>query len=226
VNETKSKILLLEDDHLLCETLEEFLTSKNFAVDMVHDGEVALQSAYEKSYDLFLFDVKVPSINGFDLLYELRNSGVTTPAIFMTSLNSVDNLSKGFESGADDYLRKPFELQELLVRAENILKRAFYHSKTKEIKLDENLTYEPLNNRLIKDGSEVVLRSKELKLLSILLKHQNELLSHEAIYEALWDYEETSSETSLRTYIKNLRKILGKDRIASIKGYGYKFVSV
>ena len=226
MNEKKSKILLLEDDLLLCETLEDFLTSENFDVDTVHDGEVALESAYEKSYDLFLFDVKVPSMNGFDLLYELRSRGITTPAIFMTSLNSVDNLSKGFESGADDYLRKPFELKELLLRAQNILKREFYHAKVKVIELGENLTYEPLNNRLINSGVEITLRSKELKLLSIFLKHQNELLSHDAIYDALWDYEETPSETSLRTYIKNLRKILGKEKIASIKGYGYKFVSL
>jgi len=112
------------------------------------------------------------------------------------------------------------------LRAQNILKREFYHAKVKAIELGENLTYEPLNNRLINNGVEITLRSKELKLLSIFLKHQNELLSHNAIYDALWDYEETPSETSLRTYIKNLRKILGKEKIASIKGYGYKFVSL
>ena len=222
----KSKILLLEDDQLLCETLQEYLTDENFDVDMVQDGEDAISFAYEKNYDLFLFDVKVPSISGFDLLHELRQKGVRTPAIFMTSLNSVENLSRGFESGADDYLRKPFELKELLIRMQNILKREFYHAQTESIKLGDNLIYEPLNNRVLKDNKEIVLRSYELKLLSLFLKHQNELVSHETIYETLWEYEESPSETSLRTYIKNLRKILGKEKIVSIKGYGYKYVSL
>lgn len=226
MSEQKNRILLLEDDLLLCETLQEYLESENFNVTVVNDGEEALERAYEKRFDLFLFDVKVPSINGFDLLYELRQKGDTTPAIFMTSLNSVENLSKGFESGADDYIRKPFELKELLIRIKNILKREFFHRKEDTVRLGEGIEFSPLNNRVLREGKEVELRAKELKLLSLFLKKQNELLSHETIYGELWEYEEEPSETSLRTYIKNLRKVIGKDRIVSIKGHGYKFVTL
>ncbi len=220
----KSRILLLEDDITLNETVNEYLEELGYLVDSVEDGDEALEKMYENSYDIFLLDVKVPSLNGFDLLKEARKRGIQTPAIFITSLNSVDDLSQGYESGCDDYIRKPFALKELEVRVESILKRDFFHKNHSDrVEIDAHCYYDIHNNTLYIDNEEQNLNKKEAKLLKLFLRHQEEVLSHEKIYDTLWDYDETYSEASLRTYIKNIRKLLGKEKIVSIKKQGYKF---
>ncbi len=222
----KKRILLLEDDITLNETISEYLEELGYEVDIVEDGEEAYDMIYEKCYDLLLLDVNVPSLNGFELLQELRERGNQTPAIFITSLNSVDDLTLGYESGGDDYIRKPFELKELIVRMENILKRDYFHKNNSDrVEIAKNIFYDIKQNTLYIDEKEQTLNKKESKLLKFFLKHQNEILSHERIYDRIWDFDETPSEASLRTYIKNLRKLLGKERIVSIKKQGYKFIT-
>ncbi len=217
------KILLLEDDVNLSETIEEFLNEEGFEVEAVYDGQSAEESIYERSYDLFLLDVNVPSPNGFEVLKSSREQGKTTPAIFITSLNSTDDLSKGFESGCDDYIRKPFALQELLLRINNIVKRNFYHNPNETLRIDENLSYDVKADELLEKGKKVALHNKEKLLLKLFLQHSNEQISHEVIYQHLWGFDEDPSDDALRTYIKNLRKVIGKERIVSIKRYGYKY---
>ena len=121
----KTKILLLEDDLNLSDTVCDYLEEKGFEVICVYDGEEALSSIYENRFDLLLLDVNVPIKNGFQVLKEIRKDGNNTPAIYITSLNSVDSLEQGYSSGCDDYIRKPFELKELLIRIQTILKREF-----------------------------------------------------------------------------------------------------
>ncbi len=219
----KKKVLLLEDDLMLSETVEEYLQERGYEVLCVENGEDALDKIYENSYDILLLDVKVPQMNGFDLLSEVRKREIATPAIFITSYDSIDDLSRGYESGCDDYIRKPFALKELLVRMETILKRDFFHSSSEKIKIDENIEYDIKSNLLYIDNKEVVLNKKESRLLKLFLQNREQIISHERIYDAVWDYDENASEASLRTYIKNLRKILGKEKIVSIKKQGYKF---
>jgi DNA-binding response OmpR family regulator len=217
------KILLLEDDVNLSETLEEHLNEEGFSVDCVYDGSSAEDAIYEKSYDLFLLDVNVPSPNGFELLKASREAGKTTPAIFITSLNSTQDLSMGFESGCDDYIRKPFELKELILRMNSILKRSFYHNPNETLEIGDGFVYDIEADELLKNGVHINLHHKEKVLLKLFVQNINQQVSHEIINEHLWGFDEASSDTALRTYIKNLRKILGKDRIVSSKRYGYKF---
>jgi len=219
----KKRILLLEDDVTLNDTITEYLEEEGYDVDSVENGEEAMDKIYENSYDLLLLDVKVPLISGFDLLKEVRANNNTTPAIFVTSLDSIDDLSEGYESGCDDYIRKPFALKELSMRMATILKRDFFHTNNEKIAIDKNIEYDVDGNILYVDGKEVTLNKKESKLLKLFLQNQNQILSHERIYDAVWDYDENASEASLRTYIKNLRKVLGKEKIVSIKKQGYKF---
>ena len=219
----RAKILLLEDDLTLNETVAEFLEENDFDVTSAYDGEEASDIIYEQQFDLFLLDVNVPLINGFELLKQKRGDGVTTPAIYITSLDSIDSLEDGYKSGCDDYIRKPFALKELLFRIESILKREFFHENSSKIKIDTNIEYETDSNLLFVDNKQVQLSSKEAILLKLFLQHKNEAVTHEVIYEHLWQYEESTSESALRTYIKNLRKIIGKDRIVSIKKLGYRF---
>lgn len=221
-----SKILLLEDDDTLNETVSEFLESKGYEVEAVFDGEEAQEKLYEIKYDLLLLDVNVPSINGFELLKEVRSEyNVSTPAIFITSLDSVDDLEEGFDSGCDDYIRKPFELKELLIRMETLLKRQFSHISKTQIKIKENIFYDINNSELKIDNKITSLGQKEAKLLKLFLQNADEVLTHDRIYSELWDFDETSSDTALRTYLKNLRKIIGKEKIVSIKKQGYKFTT-
>ena len=168
-------------------------------------------------------DVNVPSKNGFEVLKEIRKENNNTPAIFITSLNSMDSLEQGYSSGCDDYLRKPFELKELLIRIQTILKREF-SQKSEFVKITDTISFNSITGEL-KDGIEIIkLNLKELKLLKFFLQHPNELLVHDRIYDYVWDYDEEYSDNSLRTYIKNLRKILGKDKIVSFKKLGYRFI--
>lgn len=220
-----SKILLLEDDANLNETVTEFLEEQGYDIVSVYDGEEAQEKLYESKYDLLLLDVNTPGINGFDLLKEAREGGVLAPAIFITSLDSVEDLEKGFESGCDDYIRKPFVLKELYIRVDTLLKRGFFHESKEVINIDKNIDYDIKNNELIIDGKTVSLGHKESMLLKLFMKTEGEVVAHERIYEHLWDYDEEPSDTALRTYIKNLRKIIGKEKIVSIKKQGYKFIT-
>jgi DNA-binding response OmpR family regulator len=214
----KSKILLLEDDLNLSETVCDYLEEKGFEVVCAYDGDEALSLIYENDFDLLLLDVNVPNKNGFEVLKEVRKEDSNIPAIFTTSLNSMDSLEEGYLSGCDDYIRKPFELKELLIRIQTILKREFSH-KTENVNITETIVFDSITGEL-KDGEEIIkLNLKELKLLKFFLQHPNELLIHDYV----WDYDEEYSDNSLRTYIKNLRKILGKDKIVSLKKLGYRF---
>ncbi len=220
-----SKILLLEDDANLNETITEFLEEKGYGVVSVYDGLEAQEKLYESQYDLLLLDVNTPGINGFSLLHEARERAVFTPAIFITSLDSVEDLEEGFKNGCDDYIRKPFSLKELHIRIETLIKRGFYHEKKEFIAITDTISYMIKNNELVTEGKTVSLGHKESMLLKLFVKNEGKLIEHERIYAHLWDYDEESSDTALRTYIKNLRKIIGKECIVSIKKQGYKFIT-
>ena len=122
---TVYKILLVEDDLILGDTIFDILENAGFEATWVKDGQVALEKTFINNYDLFLFDVNVPFINGFELLKDLRQSGDVTPAIFITARVDIDSLSHGFDVGADDYIKKPFELDELIIRINAQIKKSF-----------------------------------------------------------------------------------------------------
>jgi len=217
-------ILLLEDDLQLSETVKRFLELKGYEVFCAYDGLQAEDIVYEKHIDLMLLDVKVPYLNGFEFLKRVREGGSAAPAIFITSLNSVENVTQGFDSGCDDYIRKPFALRELLVRVESLLKRS-YGSYDERIELGEDLWFDTRSLLLIEGKERVPLKTKELKLLALFLQHPNELLEYKRIFEALWEYEEEPSSGSLRAYIKTLRAAIGKEKVETVKNIGYRFVA-
>ncbi len=219
-----SSILLLEDDIQLSDTVKQFLEMKGYNVHVAYDGYQAEEIVYEKCIDLMLLDVKVPLMNGFDVLKHVRAEGKETPTIFITSLNSVADVEKGFAVGCDDYIRKPFSLKELLVRVESLLKRTFGTHRDK-IFLEEGLFFDTKELILIQNGKKIPLKTKEFTLLSLFLKHPNELINYETINNTLWTYDESPSSGSLRTYIKRIRAVIGKEKIETIKNVGYRFVT-
>ena len=220
----KQNILLLEDDLQLSDTVKQFLEYSGYTIYPAYDALSAKDILYEKSIDLMLLDIKVPHQNGFEFLQEVRDNGDFTPAIFITSLNSVDDVTKGFNIGCDDYIRKPFALKELLARVEVILKRNF-GTHDNQIDLGNGYSFNIKGLFLTQENKKISLKTKEAKLLAFFLKNPNELLSYEQIFEVLWDYDETPSQGSLRAYINTLRHALGKSKIETIKHMGYRYVT-
>lgn len=218
------RILLLEDDFTLSSIIEEYLSEHGYAITCAYDGESALDKAYEIAFDLYLFDVKVPFFNGFDLLRELRRQHKKAPAIFITSLNSIEDLSQAYEAGCDDYLKKPFELKELELRIRALLKRSSHHDSETPIQISEEIIFDPKLGQLHKSGETIILPRKEAKILKILLANPDKIISSALLLESAWDFEEEASEETLRTHIKNLRKHLGKETILNIRGQGYQIV--
>jgi len=215
-----SKVLLLEDDEVLSETLVELLESENFEVTHACDGELALDATFLKNFDLLLLDVNVPFLNGFELLKSLRECGDMTPAIFITALTDVASLSHGFEVGADDYIKKPFDFDELLVRINALLRKA-YHTYANEIKVaDFRFVIE--KNELYLGGDFVPLSPYELQITKLLFQHLNTTLLKEHILDTLNSGKEMS-EGSLRVHINKLRKI--GLAITTLKGIGYRLAS-
>lgn len=219
----KATILLLEDDQQLSDTVKQFLQYQGYEVLCAYDGLQAQDLVYEKQIDLMLLDIKVPHLNGFDFLQTLRTDNVQTPAIFITSLNAVEDVTRGFDIGCDDYIRKPFALKELQARMEALLKRR-YSTYEEKIDLGEGLLFDTKENLLTQDNQRVPLKTKEVKLLSFFLEYPNELLTYDKIFEHLWEYDEEPSAGSLRSYVKTVRTFLGKDNIETIKNVGYRFV--
>ena len=213
-----AKILLLEDDLILQEIIQEYLVDHNFVVESFFDGEKALEAIDKNRYDMLLLDVNVPIVDGFELLGYLRDIKNSTPAIYITSLSGVKNLQKGFDLGANDYLKKPFDLEELIIRIEHHL-QATLSDKLIEF---SNIKFYPKEQYLVQDGSRIELKRKEAEILLYLINRKNEIVSSDELIENLWDSDKIPVYATIRTYIKNLRRAIGGERIENIKGSGYR----
>jgi len=212
-------ILLLEDDIILQEIIEEYLIELEYSVTSFYDGEQALDAISKGSFDLLLLDVQVPQISGFEILSYLRDIGNTTPAIYITSLDSIDDLKRGFDIGADDYLKKPFDLQELQARIERVVKS---YQLSDEILFDA-ISFNPRLHKLSMGDEEITIRQKESDILAYFIRHQNKIVSSSELIENIWNDENEPTQATIRTYIKNIRKLLQKEYIDTIKGEGYRF---
>ena len=215
----KIKILILEDDKLFSDSLDDFLTQEGFIVQVAYDGEKALELCYEESFDLLLLDVNVPMLNGFEFLSKLRQNATYTPAIFITSFKDKGSIQKGFLKGGDDYLIKPIDVDELLLRIIALLRRS---GKLKDTITINEAVYYPKESTIQIYDKRYTLSKKVTLLLDLLLEHKNSTVSLSQIESRLWDWDETSSPSSLRIYINKLKKILGKESIINQKGIGYR----
>ena len=213
------KILLLEDDVILQEIIEEFLQENRHEVVSFYDGEKALDAIGEEHFDLLLLDVNVPSIDGFEILAYLRDIGNTTPAIYITSLAGIEDLKKGFALGADDYLKKPFDLEELQVRIEHIAKANYLQE---EIEID-GMKFIPKAHQLVVGERTIEMRQKEAQVLEYFIRNQGKIVSCDEIIENIWEDENVPTHATIRTYIKNLRRMFDKAYFENIKGEGYRF---
>lgn len=204
------KILLLEDDTLLAQTLHELLQSEGYQVDLVMSGDEAADATYNNSYDLYIFDINVPDINGLTLLQALREAGDKTPAIFISALVDLSSISKAFEIGADDYIKKPFFPEELLIRV-----NAKLSSKNSNL-IYKNLEYDWITSTLRKDGSALALGEVQEQLFKLFINNVDKVLDKAILMEFL----EKPSPTALRVAISKLKQTTGLD-IKNLRGIGY-----
>ena len=216
------KILLLEDDLILSEVIIEHLEYYNYQVISVFNGLEAEELIYREKFDLLLLDVNVPFLNGFELLKELRASNNKTPVIFITSMNTPQNVEEGFSLGANDYLKKPFEMIELKARIENI-RRHFNIGETSTINIKDNISFDTSKYIIYLEDREEKISKKEGEFLTYFLKNRGEVISSDELMVNVWSYERCPTPSTIRTYIKNLRRLLGEDIITTIRGVGYIF---
>ncbi|EDZ63501.1 two-component response regulator [Sulfurimonas gotlandica GD1] len=213
------KILLLEDDTVLADILVDFL-QEEYTVTHTYSMKKALVLSEEINYDLYIFDINVPDGDGISLLKELRSFNDETPTIFITAFHDTQHLKKAFESGANDFIKKPFDLEELTQRIENI-KRHFGLSFLVQIAKD--LEFDTQNHILKSENSSQHLSNKESMCLHYLYKNRHRVVSVDELLQNLWEYDEMPSGDAVRTLIKELRKHLGKEHILNIRGEGYRF---
>lgn len=215
------KILLLEDDLLFAETLTDLLEENEYEVAHAPNGQKALDFSYEQRFDMYLLDVNVPLINGVTLLKELRDAGDNTPAVFLTSHKDKEMLKKGFLSGADDYITKPFDTEELLLRLHSIFRR----TQKDVVECIGLLCHDAMHKRIIYDSEELELSKKEYQLLLLMMAHVDNLVPRELIMEELWTLGESGSDGAIRVYINRIKQLLPQMKIENIRGLGYKLVS-
>jgi len=214
------KILILEDEIVLAHSMREFLEDSGYEVTCYHNSDDAFDAMYEKVYDLYLLDVKVPGEkNGFQLLEEVRKENNKTPAIFITSLTDIDDLSRGYECGACDYIRKPFDLAELKLRVEQVIKSQCFASTEDLVELPYAYTYDVKKMKLIFKGESIKLGKTETKILELLIKRRGSVVGCEMFWEEVWG--EWVDSANIRVQVGNLRKKLEKDFIKNVRGVGY-----
>ena len=217
-----TNILLLEDDELfslsLIDYLEEF---GEFNVTHVNNSQKLLELTYENRYDLYLLDINLPDISGLDLLKELRSSSDETPTIFLTSYKDKETLKDGFQSGADDFLTKPFDMDELVLRVNSLIKRFKKHSVVSVGNLEFNFDNKTVN----KDGIIIKFSMKALNLFELFYQNNHSIVSKEMIINKLWNVNEEYSEGSIRVYVNNIKKLFDNEdifNISNLKNIGYK----
>ncbi len=216
-------ILLLEDDPLLSKILTKHL-SKSYTVTTIYDGNSALEILENKKFDLLIFDSNVPGITGLELIKELRSYNDTTPIIMITAYQDTTHLKTAFTHGCNDYIKKPFELDELDMRIENIT-RTFNIEQNLDIAITNTILFDALNHKITKEGESFSLAKKESEFLNYLAINRNRTISKEELTQNLWSYENMPSDATLRVYIRNLRALIGKKTIETIRGTGYRLVS-
>ncbi len=214
------KILLLEDDPLLAELIEEHLEESGFEVEHYVDGEDAEDAILSHKFDILLLDVNVPGISGFELLRSMRERKDFTPVLMITSRNTSADLKEGFDIGCDDYIKKPFEFEELDARISHII-RVYGLKRNKTVKLGEGVIFEPQRHRLFVDGEYVALTPKASEILYYLYNNRGRIVSREELVQNLWSYEEIPTYATLRSYIKVLRRHV--PQIVTERGVGYGF---
>ena len=213
------KVLLIDDNEKLNNIIKQFLELKGYNVISTTDGENALKYINNEKFNLYIIDIHLPNTNGLDIVKHIRSKDLNIPIIMITSSLEVENFINAFKNGANEFIKKPFHLEELEIRINNLFDKEI----TNIIKINEKLSFDILNQELYLNNNLVKLRKKELRLLAILLKHKNKIVSKEEIISFVWENTERD-EYPLRQLVSSLKHKVPelKNHIQSFTSKGYK----
>lgn len=214
------KILLLEDDIILAEIISEYLIKNDFIVYTTYDGFEAEELIYSEHFDLLLLDINAPNISGLSITNKIRSNGLLMPIIVLTSSVCLEDLKKAYKYGADDFIRKPFSLEELLIRI-NYIKEKFFIESIKVVNVTNEIKFNLMTMSIQKKEEIIYLPKKEAEILKYFLFNKNRIISINELILNIWGYDSEPSIATIRTYIKNIRKYIDKDSFETIKGLGY-----
>jgi DNA-binding response OmpR family regulator len=227
--EEKLKLFLCEDDENLGMLLREYLQAKGYDTDLYTDGEVGYKGFVKEKYDLCILDVMMPKKDGITLVKEIRAINTEIPIIFLTAKNMKDDILEGFKAGADDYITKPFSMEELVLRIEAIFRRVKgKRSKEQQIYQFGNMNFDTQKQILTINGESTKLTTKEAELLALLCAHANDILERNHALKQIWVDDNYFNARSMDVYITKLRKLLKPDpsiEIINIHGKGYKLIA-
>ncbi len=222
-----SKVLVVEDDVNIAESIQELLGKVGLTVDLAHSSEDAEALLFVSIYALIVLDWELPGKSGVDLLREIRATGIHAPVLMLTGRGTVDDKETGFEKGADDYLVKPFNSRELVARVKALMRRQPL-IESDEIRIGE-FVLDVKGRRLLRVGEQIALTKQEYALLDLMMRNKNEVFSAEAIMERAWSGWSDCSPDAVRVHITRLRKKMGIDAadspIKTVHRQGYMFVS-
>ena len=219
------KILVVEDEHLIATSIKKGLEQEHYVVDLAFDGEEGLDLASSGDYDLVLLDLMLPKMDGLKVCRQLRKDEIHTPILMLTAKSQLEDKVVGIDSGADDYLTKPFAFEELLARVRALARRP-QNTATAEILKVGDLSLNISTYEVLRNGKNISLSSKEYSLLECLMRHAGQILSKDQLIQHVWSYESDILPNTVEVYIRNLRLKIDKNYsqklIKTIRCFGYK----
>lgn len=217
------RILVVEDEKKVARFIQQGLEEEHYSVDVAYDGEKGVVMAETQTYDLIILDVMLPSLNGFEITRRLRSSKLTTPILMLTAKTATEDKVAGLDSGADDYLTKPFAFAELLARVRSLLRRGSLEKTT--LLTCADLELDTVTHKARRAGKQIDLTAKEYALLEYFLRNKDRVLSRTIISEHIWDYNFDTGTNLIDVYVNHLRNKIdsGFDRrlIHTVRGVGY-----
>ena len=218
------RILLVEDDTAIARSLKEGLEDEAYAVDIAHDGSEGYRTAAADDYDVIILDIMLPGMNGYEVCRALRNDGNKTPILMLTARDTERDIVEGLDTGADDYLAKPFSFDVLLARIRALLRRP--NEKLEEILQVGDLKLDPSSKKVTRASQEINLTTKEYGVLEYLMRNKGKVLSKEQIISHVWDFDADVLPNNVELFIMFLRRKIDKPfkskLIHTVSGFGYK----
>lgn len=221
------RLLVVEDEHRIAQAIKEGLEQEKYAVDVEYDGEQGYNAASSTDYDLILLDIMLPGMDGITISKNLRQAGVHTPILMLTAKDQERDIVKGLDSGADDYLAKPFSFDVLLARVRALLRRP--HDNLPDVISAGDLTLDSTNQIVKRAGKEVRLSAKEYAILNYLLRNKNKVVSKNNIMSHVWDFDSDILPNNVEVMINYLRAKIdkpfdGPPIIETVRGFGYRIM--
>ena len=217
------RVLIVEDDKILAKTVEQCLGSK-YDVDHAYDGEEGVLYAKQEIYDLIILDIMMPVMNGYEMLAEIRKEKINTPVLILTAKDGIDDKVKGFRTGADDYLVKPFNRDELVVRVEALIRRTKGNFNNNQLEF-KGLILDLNSRKVIAGDKEIMLQGKQFDVLEYLISSKNTIITKDQIFDKIWGFDSDTTTNVIEVYASGLRKELkkiGYDKyFKTIRGVGY-----